>query len=367
LTIRPHHDTARAKVAAPVAPSRYGVGVDKQHRGTGGPSPVDDAAATSPHTGTGHRGTAVTDEGADHAMRTPPPSRSVLAAGGVLWRTAVSGTVEVVGIYRPSCDNWSLPKGKLDVAEHRLAGACREVEEETGLTPIPQNFLTTAQYRLSHPDGDITKTVDFWAMRAMHPAAEFIPNDEVTKHRWMPLDEAFTTLTRPRDQQALQAFTARPLVTATVVLLRHAQAQPLSAFHGIDVTRPLDARGRGQAAHLVPLLALYNPQRIVTATPQRCVNTVSPLAAALGLKVDGESIFDEEAHLRNPERAAQRLREFAASQTSVVVCSQAPVIADSLAILADTDGVTLSSVHTPVGGVWVLSFTHKVLAAAERL
>ena len=43
----------------------------------------------------------------------------IRAAGGVLWRTGASGDIEVVGVYRPSRDNWSLPKGKLEAGEHR--------------------------------------------------------------------------------------------------------------------------------------------------------------------------------------------------------------------------------------------------------
>ncbi|MGH8881202.1 MAG: NUDIX hydrolase, partial [Stackebrandtia sp.] len=88
--------------------------------------------------------------------------------------------------------------------------------------------------------------------------------------------------------------------------------------------------------------------------------------SALGLEIQGEEIFDATRHPGNPERAAARLRELAMT-SGAVVCSQAPVIADSLAILADTDGVAMPSVHTPPAGVWVLSFSHKTLVAAERL
>lgn len=290
----------------------------------------------------------------------------VLAAGGVLWRTPQPDTMEVAGVYRPKADNWSLPKGKLDSGEHPLSAACREVTEETGLQPIPQTFLVTARYTLSREQGAIDKSVDFWSMRAANDTAAFTPTAEVTEQRWMPLDEAEVTLTRPRDQEALRAFRALPPVTSTVVLLRHAQAAPESAYPGADVARPLDAVGRGDSARLVPLLALYSPERIIAASPLRCVKTVTPLAASLGMEVHGEEIFDAARHPGNPERAASRLRELAMTG-GAVVCSQAPVIADSLAILADTDGVRMPSVHTSPAGVWVLSFSHKTLVAAERL
>ncbi|HZE40204.1 MAG TPA: NUDIX domain-containing protein [Stackebrandtia sp.] len=290
----------------------------------------------------------------------------VLAAGGVLWRTDPQGSVEVAGVFRPATGNWSLPKGKLDNGEHPLAAACREVAEETGHAPIPQTFLTTAHYTLSHPDGDVTKSVDFWSMRAANPAAEFAPTEEVTKQEWFRLDDARATLTRPRDQEALNAFRKLPTVTATVVLLRHARPEAPESFRGIDVARPLDPIGRSQATQLATLLSLYDPQRIVSATPQRCVKTVAPLASALSMELEGESVFDADAHFRNPERAPTRLRDLAADGGGVV-CSQAPVIADSLAILADSDGIELHSVNTPVAGVWVLSFAKRTLVAVERL
>ncbi|MGH8877752.1 MAG: NUDIX domain-containing protein, partial [Stackebrandtia sp.] len=197
----------------------------------------------------------------------------VLAAGGVLWRSATADTVEVAGVYRPKADNWSLPKGKLNDGEHPLAAACREVAEETGLTPIPQTFLVTARYQLSRPDGTVHKTVDFWSMRARDASIPFTPTAECTRQRWLPLDEAEATLTRPRDQEALSAFRRLPPVTSTVVLLRHAHAEPESAYPGADVARPLDATGLGDSARLVPILALYSPERIISATPQRCVKT----------------------------------------------------------------------------------------------
>ncbi|MGH8882852.1 MAG: NUDIX hydrolase, partial [Stackebrandtia sp.] len=343
----------------PVVMNRYGVGVENQHRRFDGPLTGTEHDATD-------SGPPASEFVPSRHHRQESTSESVMAAGGVLWRSGPSGEIEVAGVYRPKRDNWSLPKGKLEADEHRLIGACREVQEETGLTPVPQTFLTRAKYRLKRHGGDITKVVDFWSMRARHPRAEFVPNDEVTRHRWLNLDEAAATLTRPRDQQALQAFRRLPTVTSTILLIRHAQAEPIGA-DGTDSARRLDSTGQTRAAELAPLLAVYDPQQNIAATVPRCMATMAPLAAAMGVMVAGESLFEAEAHEHNAERATQRLRELADTHTTVAVCSQAPVIADSLAILADTDGIELASVHTSVGGVWVLSFTHKTLVSIERL
>ena len=295
----------------------------------------------------------------------PGTGATVHAAGGVLWRHGASGEIEVVGVYRPGNDNWSLPKGKLEPGEHRLAGACREVVEETGLAPVPQTFLTRAGYLLSRPGGDITKIVDFWSMRTRRPQAPFVPTEEVTEQRWIPLSEVDDILTRPRDRQALAAFRAMPEVTATVVLVRHADAEPMCRDG--DSARALNAAGCARAEKLAGLLELYRPQQVITAPIKRCTMTVAPLAAAMNIVAQRDARFCEDDHLGDPERTVQRLRELADTHTGVVVCSQAPVITDTVALLADTDAIEVPDVSTPVGGVWVLSFAHKTLVAAERL
>lgn len=290
----------------------------------------------------------------------------VQAAGGVLWDSTEDG-VRIALIYRPSCENWSLPKGKLAEGEHPMVGAVREVEEETGVMGVPGPFLTSSTYTLPNPAGDLVKTVDYWAMRAVNPEVPFTPNDEIAECRWVSPEEARKLCSRPRDFAALDAFEALPRVTGLVVLVRHAKAVPGVEFGGPDFARPLETRGRARAGYLVPLLALFRPGRVVSASPLRCVKTLEPLAEAMGVTVEGDSVFDAEAHFRNPERAAARLAELAADGDAVVVCSQAPVIADSLALLTDTSGLEVPSVHTRTGEGWVLGFDGPALVTCHRL
>ena len=60
----------------------------------------------------------------------------VEAAGGVLWRGDPAGP-EVCLVHRPRYDDWSLPKGKLELGERPLLGALREIAEETGFPARP--------------------------------------------------------------------------------------------------------------------------------------------------------------------------------------------------------------------------------------
>ncbi|QSB06108.1 NUDIX hydrolase [Natronoglycomyces albus] len=291
--------------------------------------------------------------------------RHVAAAGGLLWREGKGGELEVAIVWRPSVGNWSLPKGKLDGDEHPLTAACREVEEETGVPVIPQVWLTQASYILQNPDQpDVFKTVDFWSMRTEQPHAQFVADEEIGQRAWVSLARARHILTRPRDQQALAAFGAIPAVTATVIVAAPAAVE--TNFPGPEVTRPLSLEGEKSAQALAALANLYRPRMALTATARACVQTTEA-AATDRYSVNGDSIFDAEAHSRNPERSGQRIRELAVVGGSSFVCAEPATIADSLAILADEDGLEVPNVSTPPGGAWVLSFAGQRLIRAERL
>ena len=72
----------------------------------------------------------------------------------------------------------------------------------------------------------------------------------------------------------------------TSVLLRHAAAGDRWDWDGDDFHRPLDARGRRQAAEFVELFRPLGVRRVVSSPYVRCVETVKPLAAALELPVE---------------------------------------------------------------------------------
>jgi phosphohistidine phosphatase SixA/8-oxo-dGTP pyrophosphatase MutT (NUDIX family) len=293
----------------------------------------------------------------------------IRAAGGVLWRppaTPAGGDVEVALVHRPRYDDWSLPKGKLHTGEHPLPAACREVLEETGIRPVAGPRLPSLRYPVPTARGVARKDVEFWAMVAAG-AGRFEAGHEVDRLAWVPLPAASAALTDARGTEVLSAFAALPRISATVLLLRHGLAGRRGEWPGTDVTRPLDAEGERQSRRMAEVLACYAPDRIVTATPRRCVQTVEPLAAALRLELEADGVFDETAHERHPEAAAERIRALASRGGRAVVCSQGGVIPDTVALLADTDGPTVPDVKTPKGSAWVLSFAGPALVTVDRL
>ncbi|WP_329337511.1 NUDIX hydrolase [Streptomyces sp. NBC_00663] len=124
-----------------------------------------------------------------------PDTTTVHAAGCVLWRRSpVDGELEICLVHRPKYDDWSHPKGKLKRGEDPLAGALREVEEETGYEATPGARLPTARYLANARP----KQVQYWAAEAT--AGAFTPNTEVDRILWLPPTAARNRLTQPRDR-----------------------------------------------------------------------------------------------------------------------------------------------------------------------
>jgi 8-oxo-dGTP diphosphatase len=72
----------------------------------------------------------------------------------------------------------------------------------------------------------------------------------------------------------------------SVVLLRHARAGERGAWSFDDRLRPLDERGREQAAALRDVLSSRAIDRIVSSPYLRCIETVEPLADVRGLRIE---------------------------------------------------------------------------------
>ncbi|MDG4792594.1 NUDIX hydrolase [Micromonospora sp. WMMD1082] len=286
----------------------------------------------------------------------------IRAAGGVVWRPAPAGGVQVCLVHRPRYGDWTLPKGKLEPGEHALLAAVREVAEEADVQAAPESRLPSMRYRSEGRP----KVVDYWSMRAVGTGG-FQPDTEVDEVRWLAVDEAVRLVSYPHDAEVLAAFAALPPVSATMVLVRHGHAGKRLTWPGPDAGRPLDARGWSEAHALAPLIALIHPARLLAAAPRRCVQTLDPAAALLDLPIEVDGDLNEPLAGQQPDEcvlaAAGRLAALAAAGEPVAVCSQGKVIPGALERLAGQCG----DYRTSKGGGWLLAFTGDRLLAADRL
>ncbi|WP_232664300.1 NUDIX hydrolase [Pseudonocardia sp. TRM90224] len=292
----------------------------------------------------------------------------IRAAGCVLWRPgddfATGGEPQVALVHRPRYDDWSFPKGKLDTGETMSAAAVREVEEETGHRVRLGSALGDVRYEVA----DGRKIVRYWAGEAVGGAFE--PNDETDELRWVPASSAARLLSYTFDIDVLRRFTTIGAPTSTVLLVRHAKAGSRNQWDGDDDLRPLSGSGREQAARLGRVLPRFGPDRLASAPPVRCRETIAPLAAALGgMPVADEPLLGEEGYWDHPAAGRARLAEITAEPGVTIVCSQGGVIPDVVAALADSSPrplrIDTTDVPSKKGSIWLLSFTGTELRAAD--
>ena len=98
------------------------------------------------------------------------------AAGGLLWRNG-----QIALVHRSRYDDWTLPKGKLDIGESPLEAALREVREETGYQAKALGFAGAVAYETSKGQ----KRVRFWNMVPETEVRQPIDETEVAEIVWM--------------------------------------------------------------------------------------------------------------------------------------------------------------------------------------
>ncbi|MBD0859891.1 NUDIX hydrolase [Gordonia sp. zg691] len=294
-------------------------------------------------------------------------TKSVWAAGGVVWRPGMSGStagadLELAVVHRPRYDDWTLPKGKGESGETLIDTAVREIAEETGQHVVLGRYLDDVHYDL----GSTRKHVRYWSARAT--GGTFTAGHEVDDLRWVSVDKARKLLSYPLDRAILQEFTRLPADLHTFLLVRHAKAGRRSRYKGDDRLRPLDKVGRAQAAALVPLLLAFGAARIHAADRVRCEQTLEPLRARLDTELHIEPDLSEEAYRTNPTATQRRIRELASEMPeTLAVCSQGKVIPPLMDWWAEQDGISLPKASNRKGSVWVLSLDDGRLVAADHI
>lgn len=271
---------------------------------------------------------------------------TVLAAGTVCYRRVKSPSGErimVLLVHRTKQRDVSFPKGKLDPGESMPQAAVRETLEETGLKVVLGANLGMIHYKL--PTGG-DKKVQYWVAEvsedAVH-ASTFRPNSEISALEWVAVDDAAARLSYKADKQLFKVFLRLverdALDTFSVVLLRHAKAQPRNAKYVEDHLRPLSPVGVRQAATLVPTIMAFGVDRVLSSTAERCVQTVVPLTTLLGKKLRTREGLSQDAW---DAGESVELREIIGKVVrrgaNTVICTHRPVLPDAARELALATG-----------------------------
>jgi 8-oxo-dGTP diphosphatase len=124
--------------------------------------------------------------------------KPIQAAGGIVVRSGASPRIAVV--QRSKDDRWVLPRGKLKVKERPVAGARREVFEETGHRVEVHEFLGAITYRAQGRP----KLVQFWHMQAAANPSRDLMRD-IAAVDWLSLPAAVRRLSYPLEKLFLKS------------------------------------------------------------------------------------------------------------------------------------------------------------------
>jgi len=266
-------------------------------------------------------------------------SDPIEAAGGVVLRGS-RGDREILLIHRPRQDDWTIPKGKLDDGEDHATAALREVAEETGWRCSVGPWLPEVRYL----DGNARpKRVRFRVMRPLEQE-QWVPSDEVDETRWLSAERAHEELSYSSDRDVLEAAVA---LDEPVYLVRHAKAADREAWQEDDDLRPLTKKGHRQAQRLRAHLGLTRVRHVLSSPSTRCLQTVAPLAAELGLGIEqAETLREGTPH----ELALGSIGNVAGPS---VLCTHGDVMAGIVDGVARTHPIE-GAVGWKKGATWIL-------------
>jgi phosphohistidine phosphatase SixA len=150
-----------------------------------------------------------------------------------------------------------------------------------------------------------------------------------------------------------------------IVVVRHGHAEPKRGWAGLDVDRPLVARGRRQAERLGSLIGAEQPARVISSPARRCVATVQPVADKAGLTVQLSDQLSSSAG----QAAAELCEALVVSEPAdsvVVLCTHREVLVQLLPWLSKQFGRNLGHrLPGAKGAAWFLCFRGPDLLTVE--
>jgi phosphohistidine phosphatase SixA len=146
---------------------------------------------------------------------------------------------------------------------------------------------------------------------------------------------------------------------STTYMVRHAKAGSRERWTAPDRDRPLTDAGRLQAAALINVIG-RGVRRIKSSPYKRCMETVIPLAEALGLRVEEEIRLAEGA---GPEWTLGEL----ATAGGTVLCTHGDVMAEVITTLTDAKVQLQGGMQWAKGATWAFDITGGRIVAGRYL
>ena len=289
-------------------------------------------------------------------------SKIILAAGALVWRKSKEKKIEIAVIHRPKYNDWTIPKGKVELNESSIACAYREVIEETSLETEFGMYLGEVKYQSL----DGPKQVSFWSAQVVKENT-FTPNSEVDAIKWVEAAKAAKFLSLESDKEILSKFNKLKYESKPLVLLRHAKALSRDEWQGDDDDRPLDSLGQMQAKRLLSIYQAFNLEQIHTSDAIRCYDTVEPMAKALGLRLEVSNNLSESAFKKDKEDAFDYARDLIKSDKRALLCSHNPILPKVLNKLTKKSDVESDEEKLYPADAWVIHRIGKEIIQIDRI
>ena len=146
---------------------------------------------------------------------------------------------------------------------------------------------------------------------------------------WLPVRAALARLTYAHDHFLVQQHLEQP-PTTPLIIVRHAKAMDRKDWSRKDAARPVNSRGRRQARLLVPMLAAYGVDRLVSSTSARCLSTLLPYAHRQELPIETYAQLSEEVGADDAKGVAKLVRRIRARTLETgqptAICVHRPVL-----------------------------------------
>ena len=289
-------------------------------------------------------------------------SKIILAAGALVWRKSKEKKIEIAVIHRPKYNDWTIPKGKVELSESSIACAYREVIEETSIETEFGMYLGEVKYQSL----DGPKQVSFWSAQVVKENT-FTPNSEVDAIKWVEAAKAAKFLSLESDKEILSKFNKLKYESKPLVLLRHAKALSRDEWQGDDDDRPLDSLGQMQAKRLLSIYQAFNLEQIHTSDAIRCYDTVEPMAKALGLRLEVSNNLSESAFKKDKEDAFDYARDLIKSDKRALLCSHHPILPKVLNKLTKKSDVESDEEKLYPADAWVIHRIGKEIIQIDRI